>query len=110
MQVLGYALAHLSRPQADYTLPVVQRTGQQLVLSGARGSGQMVAAVQQHLRQLCHLVRGCIPAQPQVIIFWPASSAPGVALALCTGSSTETSCTRALYRCGRFARYTNSNV
>ena len=46
MQVLGYALAHLSRPQADYTLPVVQRTGQQLVLSGARGSGRMVAAVQ----------------------------------------------------------------
>ena len=91
MQVRGQALAHLSCSQTDDTLPVVQRTGQQVARSGARGAGRMVAPVQHHLRQICHLVRGCIPAQPQVIIFRPASFAPRVALALCTASSTETS-------------------
>ena len=91
MQVLGDALARLSRPQADYALPVAHRTGQQLACTGARGAGRMVVPVQQHLRQFCRVVRGCIPAQPQVIIFRPASSASGVALALCTVSSTETS-------------------
>ena len=114
MQVLGDALAHLSRPQADYALPVAQRTGQQLACTGARGAGRMVAPVQQHLRQhlrwFVRLVRGCIPAQPQVIIFRPASSAPRVALALCTASSTEASGGGTLYRCGRFGRYTNGAV
>ena len=110
MQVLGDALDHLSRPQADYALPVAQRTGQQLACTGARGAGRMVAPVQQHLRQFCRLVCGCLPAQPQVIIFRPASAASGVALALCTVSSTEASGGGTLYRCGRFGRYTKGAV
>ena len=56
MQVLGQAPLHLPCPQTDDTLPVVQRTGRQLVRSGARGVGRMVAPVQHHLRQFCHLV------------------------------------------------------
>ena len=106
----AWAGAGPSASQADYKLPVVQRTGQQVARSGARGVGRMIAPVQQHLRQFCHLVCGCIPAQPQVIIFRPASSAPRVALALCTVSSTEASGGGTLYRCGRFGRYTNGAV
>ena len=39
-----------------------------------------------------------------------SSAAPSAALALCTGSSTETSGMRALYRCGGFGRYTHHAV